>query len=285
MQILTKAAELAELPADRRRGAVFTMGALHAGHAALMHHCRGLIGDDGLLVVTIFVNPTQFNDPKDLERYPRTLDADLEICAAAGVDVVFAPTVQEMYPADVELPQFSAGELGRRLEGASRPGHFDAVATVVHRLISLTAPAVTCFGEKDYQQLVVVRKLVAAAGLPVEVVGVPTVRESDGLALSSRNRLLSPAGRAVAPVLQRALLAVADELRHGHDVAAATSAGQSIIASEPTVTLDYLVVADESLNTSAMQELADGLNGRVLLAAYIDGVRLIDNVPVKLVVE
>lgn len=285
MRVLTTAAELSLLPREPRRGAVFTMGALHAGHTALMHRCRDLIGVDGLLIVTIFVNPTQFNDPQDLERYPRTLDADLQICEQAGVDVVFAPAVTEMYPPGVQLPAFSAGDLGTVLEGASRPGHFDAVATVVHRLISLTQPDVTCFGEKDFQQLAVVRRMAGAAGLDCEIVGVPTSREPDGLALSSRNRLLTPAGRAAAPVLQRALLAVADRLRRGSDVAAAVSDARSIIASEPGVTLDYLVVTDESLNTSVMPTAGTPWTGRTLLAAYIDGVRLIDNVPLEVLAQ
>lgn len=281
MQVLTTAAELATLPPERRRGAVFTMGALHAGHVALMQQCRSLIGDSGLLVVTIFVNPTQFNDPRDLERYPRTLAADLQVCEAAGVDVVFAPTVEQMYPPAGNLPKYSAGVLGTILEGASRPGHFDAVATVVHRLITLTGPQVTCFGEKDYQQLAVVRQMAAAAKLSVDIVGVQTVREPDGLALSSRNRLLSPAGRETAPVLQRALLAVAAQLREHRDVTAALALGRSIIATEPSVTLDYFVVTDSSLNTLTVPTIATNFVGRALLAAYIDGVRLIDNVPVE----
>ena len=178
MRILTTVAEMAALEHGSSRGAVFTMGALHAGHVELMRRCRELIGPDGSLIVTVFVNPTQFGDPKDLENYPRTLEADSALCEAAGVDVLFAPTVQEMYPPGVPLPQFSAGWLGSVLEGRSRPGHFDAVASVVHRLLSITQADVTCFGEKDYQQLAVIRQMARDLDLPVEIVGAPTMREA-----------------------------------------------------------------------------------------------------------
>ena len=241
MRVLTTVAEMNALERGSRRGAVLTMGALHAGHGELMRRSRELIGPDGLLIVTVFVNPTQFGDPKDLENYPRTLEADSALCEAAGVDVLFAPTVQEMYPPGVPLPQFSAGWLGSVLEGRSRPGHFDAVASVVHRLLSITQADVTCFGEKDYQQLVVVRQMVHEAGLNVEVVGVPTVRDDDGLALSSRNIRLSAAARSVAVVIPRALMAVAESAAATGNADEALAAGNAILARQPLLQIDYLV--------------------------------------------
>ena len=281
MKVIEAVSGLAALGHRQRRGVVFTMGALHAGHAELMRACRELIGPDSLLLVTIFVNPTQFNDPRDLERYPRTPDADLAVCEAAGVDVVFMPSVEEMYPPGVDLPRPGAGALGGVLEGASRPGHFDGVAQVVHRLISVTEPDVTCFGEKDYQQLAVVRGMAAASGFDCEIVGVPTVREADGLALSSRNALLSPAARALAPKLHQSLQLVAAELRGGASVEAAVAAGRLVIESEPAFELDYLVVTDSQLNTPPVLNAGHDWQGRVLVAARLDGVRLIDNLPVE----
>lgn len=281
MRIMTTVAELNALGHDLRRGAVFTMGALHAGHAALMAECRERIGADGLLIVTIFVNPTQFGDPKDLERYPRTPEADLALCEAAGVDVVFMPSVEEMYPVGVELFQPEVGELDHLLEGAARPGHFSAVARVVHRLISVTAPDLTCFGEKDFQQLVVVRRLVSDSGLNCEVIGVPTIREADGLALSSRNRLLSAAARSKAPLLHNALERVAALLLAGESAESALAGGRSVIDAEPAFELDYLVLADTELNTSHMPKSGTAWHGRALVAARIDGIRLIDNISVE----
>ena len=187
-------------------GLIPTMGALHGGHAALVRRARA---ENDVVAVSIFVNPLQFGDPADLEHYPRTLDADLDLLAAAGADVVFAPDVQEMYPGypDAPIVTVSAGRMGEVLEGASRPGHFDGVLTVVLKLLHLTRPDVAVFGSKDAQQLMAVRRMVRDLCLGIEVVGVETVREPDGLALSSRNRYLTPFDREVALVLQKALTA------------------------------------------------------------------------------
>jgi pantoate--beta-alanine ligase len=251
------------------------MGALHDGHAQLMRECRSLIGEDGLLVVSIFVNPTQFSDPSDLEKYPRTLEADLDLCSRNSVDVVFAPSVEEMTPENLDLPQFSAGALGLTLEGESRPGHFDAVATVVHRLISITEPDVSCFGEKDYQQVAVVRQMIAEAKLDVEIVGVPTVRESDGLAMSSRNVRLSTAERTIASVIPRSLEAC--RLAAIHGVEAAVAAGLEVLATEPAVSVDYFAIRATDLGEPpAMGE------ARALVAVNLGSVRLIDNGPIVL---
>ncbi|MGP4109916.1 pantoate--beta-alanine ligase [Streptomyces sp. 4N509B] len=195
-----------------RRAVVMTMGALHEGHATLVRAARRLLGPDGLLVVTVYVNPLQFGAGEDLDRYPRTLDADVTVAAAAGADLVFAPTDAVVYPGGEPRVRIDAGPVGELLEGASRPGHFGGVLTVVAKLLHLTRPDVACFGEKDAQQLALIRRMVADLNFPVEVVGVPTVREEDGLALSSRNRYLSRRERTTALALSRALFAARDRL-------------------------------------------------------------------------
>jgi pantoate--beta-alanine ligase len=198
-----------------RRAVVMTMGALHEGHAANIRTARRRLGPDGQLVVTVYVNPLQFGQGEDLDRYPRTLDADVALAEAAdaGGDVlVFAPTDDEVYPGGEPLVRVSAGPMAERLEGASRPGHFDGVLTVVAKLLHLTRPDLACFGEKDAQQLALIRRMVTDLNFPVEIVPVPTVREEDGLALSSRNRYLSRRERATALALSRALFAAHDRL-------------------------------------------------------------------------
>ncbi|MFC9913699.1 pantoate--beta-alanine ligase [Streptomyces sp. NPDC059862] len=193
-----------------RTAVVMTMGALHDGHAALVRTAREHVGRDGFVVVTVFVNPLQFGKGEDLDRYPRTLEADLKVAEQAGADVVFAPAVEEVYPGGEPQVRISAGPMGERLEGASRPGHFDGMLTVVAKLLHLTRPDVAFFGQKDAQQLALIRRMVRDLNFGVEIVGVPTVREDDGLALSSRNRYLSPQERRTALALSRALFAGRD---------------------------------------------------------------------------
>ncbi|MFI2739149.1 pantoate--beta-alanine ligase [Streptomyces sp. NPDC018711] len=191
---------------------VMTMGALHEGHATLIRAARERVGDKGFVVVTVFVNPLQFGAGEDLDRYPRTLDADLELALDAGASVVFAPSVEEVYPGGEPQVRITAGPMGERLEGASRPGHFDGVLTVVAKLLHLTAPDLAFFGQKDAQQLALIRRMVEDLNFPVEIVGVETVRETDGLALSSRNRYLSAGERRTALALSRALFAARERL-------------------------------------------------------------------------
>ncbi|MEV6589991.1 pantoate--beta-alanine ligase [Streptomyces acidicola] len=193
-----------------RRAVVMTMGALHEGHATLIRAAREIAGRDGEVVVTVFVNPLQFGAGEDLDRYPRTLDADLKIAEQAGADVVFAPFADEVYPGGEPQVRISAGPMGERLEGVSRPGHFDGVLTVVAKLLHLTRPDVALYGQKDAQQLALIRRMVRDLNFGVEIVGVPTVREEDGLALSSRNRYLSAAERRTALALSQALFAGRD---------------------------------------------------------------------------
>ncbi|MEU6320493.1 pantoate--beta-alanine ligase [Streptomyces sp. NPDC047009] len=196
--------------APGRTAVVMTMGALHEGHASLIRAARRHVGGKGFVIVTVFVNPLQFGKGEDLERYPRTLDADLKVAEQAGADAVFAPSVDEVYPGGEPQVRMSAGAMGERLEGASRPGHFDGMLTVVAKLLHLTRPDVALFGQKDAQQLALIRRMVRDLNFGVDIVGVPTVREPDGLALSSRNRYLSPAERYTALALSRALFAGRD---------------------------------------------------------------------------
>ncbi len=249
-----------------------TMGALHAGHARLLDDARRR-GE--LLIASIFVNPLQFAPGEDLDRYPRTLDSDVAVCAEHDVDVVFAPAVDEVYPGGPAEVVIEPGPLGIVLEGASRPGHFRGVLTVVAKLFGLVEPDVAVFGEKDYQQLVLIRRMVDDLCMPVEVVGSETVREDDGLALSSRNRFLSGSERADALTLSRALLAGQAAQAGGADVVRREA--QDVLAAATALDLDYLAVTDEALGP----EPADG-PARLLVAARVGATRLIDNVSLRL---
>ncbi|MGW3110426.1 pantoate--beta-alanine ligase [Streptomyces sp. NPDC001091] len=208
--LLSTADELHARVRHGRRAVVMTMGALHEGHATLIRAAREIAGADGEVVVTVFVNPLQFGAGEDLDRYPRTLDADIALAGRAGADAVFAPAVDEVYPGGEPQVRITAGPMGGRLEGATRPGHFDGMLTVVAKLLHLTRPDVALFGQKDAQQLALIRRMVRDLNFGVDIVGVPTVREEDGLALSSRNRYLAPEERATALALSRALFAGRD---------------------------------------------------------------------------
>jgi pantoate--beta-alanine ligase len=262
--------------AGRRVGFVPTMGALHEGHASLMRTAREQVGD-GPLVVSIFVNPLQFGAGEDLDRYPRTLDADLEICAREGVDIVFAPSVDEVYPGGDPQVMIRAGALGKQLEGKSRPGHFRGVLTVVAKLFGLVRPDVAVFGQKDYQQLTLVRRMALDLNMGVEVVGAETVREPDGLALSSRNRYLDPEQRIAATALSRALRAAQENAGYGVDVALDEARTE---LREHLVDLDYLVITDPDLG-SLPADVPPGTVGRILVAARVGTTRLIDNMELR----
>lgn len=258
--------------ADQDSAVVMTMGALHAGHVALVRKARELVGMDGLVTVTIFVNPLQFGPGEDFERYPRTIDADLEVCRAEGVDVVFAPDRAELYPGGDPQVTIDPGPLGTELEGAVRPTHFAGVLTVVAKMLNLIVPTYAVFGEKDYQQLTLIRQMVADLEMPYEIVGVPTVREPDGLALASRNRFLSEAEHKQALALSRALDAGAAAASRGPEAAVAAAR-----AAAGDVGLDYLELRDPALGAPPASGPA-----RLLIAARIGSTRLIDNRPVEL---
>jgi pantoate--beta-alanine ligase len=262
--------------AGRAVGLVPTMGALHDGHTSLMNRARA---ECDVVAVSIFVNPLQFGDPEDMARYPRTLERDLVVCAEAGVDVVFVPSVAEMYPSWPDAPATTVTVRGvsEHWEGASRPGHFDGVATVVAKLFTIAGPCRAYFGLKDFQQLAVVRRMARELTLPVEVVGCPIVREADGLALSSRNVRLSAPERRAATVLARALATGRAVLADGERSGAAVSrAIRAVVAAEPLVALDYAVV----VGAGTLEEVAtvtDLGSLRLLIAAQVGPVRLIDN--------
>ncbi|MDH2326516.1 pantoate--beta-alanine ligase [Cereibacter sp. SYSU M97828] len=256
--ILRRGSDLRETVAGWRPatvGVVPTMGALHDGHLSLV---RAAKAECDRVIVTIFVNPTQFNNPDDLAKYPRTEESDAALLAAEGVDAIFAPLPEEVYP-DGFATTVSVSGVSEPLEGAHRPGHFDGVATVVTKLFGMTRADRAYFGEKDWQQLQVVRRLVADLNLPVIIVGCPTLREADGLAMSSRNARLSPDARAKAPALYRAM-----QVARTGDLDRA----RAEILAAGFESIDYLEIAD--------------LGGvrRVLVAATLDGVRLIDNMAV-----
>jgi pantoate--beta-alanine ligase len=278
--------ELADaLAAQRREGAtvgvVTTMGALHEGHASLFRTARERVGD-GPVVATIFVNPLQFGAGEDLDRYPRTFEADLEMCAREGVDLVFAPTVEDVYPDGDPVVTVEPGPLGAELEGASRPGHFRGVLTVVAKLFGLVRPAVAVFGEKDYQQLVLVRRMSRDLCLGVDVVGAETVREPDGLAMSSRNRYLSPEDRKRAAVLSRALRAAQERAAYG--LPAARWAAMRVLDDVPEseLALDYLTIRSPELDEVGEPHPPEPVPARILIAARVGTTRLIDNLPLAL---
>ncbi|MFY1689368.1 pantoate--beta-alanine ligase [Plantactinospora sp. WMMB782] len=267
------AATLASLPGDL--AVVMTMGALHSGHEALLRAARERAGT---VLATIFVNPLQFGPNEDFDRYPRTFEADLAICRAAGVRYVFAPSREELYPDGEPMVRVDPGSLGEELEGASRPGFFTGVLTVVAKLLNLLRPDVAIFGEKDYQQLTLVRRMVRDLELDVEIVGVPTVREPDGLALSSRNRYLSAQERTAALRLSAALRAGADAAGAGRGADAALAAAYRAFGEGTTgAKLDYLVLTAPDLGPAPVTGPA-----RMLVAAWVGSTRLIDNMPVEL---
>ena len=274
MHVLRTRADLraALATAPRPIGLVPTMGWLHAGHVSLVERARA---DSATVVASIFVNPRQFGQREDFAKYPRNEARDVATCEAAGVDIVFAPDVDEVYPPGFDTV-VSVGAIAAPLEGAARPGHFDGVATVVAILFALVGAERAYFGAKDYQQVQVIRRMALDLALPTEVVTMPTVREGDGVALSSRNARLSPEGRAAAPVIHRALQAGASLVEGGErDASVVREAVARELGTEPRATPEYVSVADPE----TLAEL-DRLDGRALLslAAFIDGVRLIDNV-------
>jgi pantoate--beta-alanine ligase len=258
---------------SRDVGAVMTMGALHEGHARLIHAARERHDH---VVVTIFLNPLQFGPKEDLSRYPRTFDQDMEICTASGVDIVFAPTPDVVYPDGDPGVRVSAGPLGAILEGAARPGHFDGVLTVVGKLLHLSGARSAYFGQKDAQQLLLIRRMVRDLDFPVDIVSVPTVRESDGLAMSSRNTYLTDSDREVALCLSRALRAGAEAAPFGPS--AVRRAAREVVVEEPLALVDYLVL----VHPDTLADVPEWYRGEALLAiaARIGTTRLIDNTPV-----
>lgn len=285
MRVVHTAAELrglASRPGRRSgdrpsRAVVMTMGALHEGHLALVRAARAAADE---LVVTIFVNPLQFDDDGDLHRYPRTLEADCALLEPLGVDVVFAPDVAEVYAGGPPVVTVSAGVIGQVFEGAHRPGHFDGVLTVVAKLFNLTQPDVAFFGQKDAQQIIAIRTMVRDLSIPARVVAVPTVRAADGLALSSRNVFLSDKDRTRALVLSRALVA-ADACAHrGAPLSEVLELGRATLAEVPHVEVDYF----DALDPVTAQAVGEDYRGEAVIAvaARVGSTRLIDNVVTRI---
>jgi pantoate--beta-alanine ligase len=264
--------------AGERLALVPTMGALHEGHASLLRVARDRVGG-GPVVASIFVNPLQFGAGEDLDRYPRTLEADLKICEREGVDIVFAPEIEEVYPGGAVTGAsvtIEPGELATILEGRTRPGHFRGVLMVVAKLFGLVRPDVAVFGQKDYQQLVLIRRMVADLCLGVQIVGGETERERDGLALSSRNAYLDDEQRRDAAVLHRTLRAAQRAATHG--LPAAFDAARAELRLSTQVDLDYLEITTPDLG--ALPEVPPpGTEARILIAARVGTTRLIDNLP------
>ncbi|WP_326797407.1 pantoate--beta-alanine ligase [Streptomyces sp. NBC_01808] len=290
-------------PERPARAVVMTMGALHEGHAALVRAARAEVGPHGQVVVTVFVNPLQFGPGEDLDRYPRTLDADVLLAGKEGADVVYAPSADEVYPGGEPQVRVSAGPMGERLEGAFRPGHFDGVLTVVAKLLHLTRPDMALYGQKDAQQLALITRMVRDLNFPVRILGVPTVREPDGLALSSRNVYLSAPERRTALALSRALFAARAAAGAAGTPSEALTAAQSVLhdagALTPPLELDYAALVDPADFTPVTDAMArtpqdpdgtpqkpdgtplkDGTAHETVLAvaARVGATRLIDNV-------
>ena len=257
--------------AGRRIAFVPTMGALHAGHAALVRAARRA---SGFVVVSVFVNPTQFGPKEDFARYPRTLPADQKLCTEAGAHLIFAPSPKEMYPEGFST-WVEVKELDRELDGPARPGHFRGVCTVVAKLFHLLSPDAAVFGEKDFQQLAIIRRMVRDLNFPIEIIGAPTVREADGLACSSRNRYLSPSERQQAPVLQRGLQEARRLVAQGErSPEAVLAAARRVIEAAPLARIDYL----EIVNAGTLQTVTEtGNDSVIVVAAFFGQTRLIDN--------
>jgi pantoate--beta-alanine ligase len=276
-QVLRTRAELrvALADVDRPLGLVPTMGWLHEGHRSLMQRARA---DNATTIASIFVNPRQFNEAADYQRYPRNEARDLAICEQEGLDLVFAPGVEEIYPPGFDTT-VSVGAVARPLEGAARPGHFDGVATVVAILFDLLGPERAYFGQKDAQQVMVIRQMAQDLAIPTEVIACPTVREPDGLALSSRNVHLSSEERAAAPVLRRALLAARDRWESGERSGdGLRDAMWEILAAEPLAIPAYVSVAD-GRTLDELDRVVDGAPALLSLAVRFGSTRLIDNEP------
>lgn len=259
---------------------VFTMGALHSGHAKLIEVAKEYVAQNlngqGKVVVSIFVNPTQFNSPADLSNYPRTLDADLVICDAAGADAVFIPTASEMYPAGETKIGLTHYQVGNDLEGASRPGHFEGMLTVVTKLLNITKPIATFFGEKDFQQLVLVKQLVSDLNMEINVIGVPTVRDQDGFALSSRNKRLSQTQRELASQIPATLTLLKRSISEGHELTSAINIATEYLTNFPEIKIDYLELRNQQLGKPSNTDSV-----RALIAVQIGEIRLIDNMTVR----
>jgi pantoate--beta-alanine ligase len=253
-------------------GFVPTMGALHEGHLELMRRAKS---ENDLLAVSVFVNPIQFNNPDDLKKYPRDLDRDRALLEQVHCDVLFAPEAEEMYPGEV-TKQFDFGPLERVMEGAFRPGHFNGVGVVVEKLFDIIKPDSAYFGEKDFQQLAIIRRLVEIEDIPVKIVPCPTIREEDGLAMSSRNTRLTEEERAIAPLIHKTLVEVKEKTRH-YTPDELRLMVKNIFTDQPEFSLEYFEMADDR-NLQPVSNWTDNQGVVAFIAAHLGKVRLIDNI-------
>ena len=267
---------LAEKCSPKKRVLVATMGSLHEGHLALIHRARQIAGTEGVVILSLFVNPTQFDQADDLRHYPRALEQDLALCKKHGVDIVFAPESGDIYHSDHSVT-VTESSLSQRLCGASRPGHFDGVCTVVLKLFNLTQPDIAIFGKKDYQQLAIIRRMVRDLNIPISIEGLETVREQSGLALSSRNQRLSQQQRSDAQRIRRALLAAQTAHQQGEKSAQSllNIVSDIIESSELDVEIDYLELLDQD-NLQPIETLSSP--SIIATAVFYGPVRLIDNI-------
>jgi pantoate--beta-alanine ligase len=278
MQIITDPAEMQAIAEKLRLqhqfiGVVMTMGALHEGHLSLVKMAKERAGT---VIMTIFVNPTQFGPDEDFDRYPRPFEKDAALARSAGVDYLFAPTAEQMYPQEF-MTKIDPGPMATRFEGASRPGHFSGVATVVVKLLGITRPHIAIFGEKDAQQLSVIRRVVTDLNIGTKIVGAPITRESDGLATSSRNIYLSSEERRQAAILYRAIRHANKELSNGRkNLEAIAGEAETLVRSEPDAVPDYLCFVDDDTFEPAGEALP-GRAYRLIMAVHIGKTRLIDN--------
>ena len=257
--------------------AILTMGALHAGHAELVSYAKSQMPPGTRVIVTIFVNPTQFNNAADLEKYPRSLEGDLAVLRSVGADTVFVPDVAQIYPTGLQVnPPMEPGAIGEILEGNARPGHFRGMLTVVHRLFEITQADYSFFGEKDFQQLALVQAMVAKLAMPVKIFGVPTVRDDSGLALSSRNRRLNNSGAELAKHIPAAMNLMAQAFLAGKGTSECEQLGRNYLVSQGVADIEYLEI--RSTDLISQPTTADA---RVFIAVVIEDVRLIDNLEIS----
>jgi len=279
MKIITTASEMMEFAtAKRAKGATIgfvpTMGALHQGHASLMSMAKR---DNGIVVVSVFVNPTQFNQATDLEKYPRTFDSDKSLLERESIDVMFFPNVSEVYP-ESKTTSYEMGGLDKGMEGANRPGHFNGVVQVVSRLFDLTKPSKAYFGEKDFQQLAIIKHMTHKLGYSINIIGCPTLREDDGLAMSSRNIRLTTQGRISANQISTVLVLAKTHLSQGNTLAETIKKVKDRLSARAEIKLEYF----ELVNPITLKPASDDdLAIQACTAAWVDGVRLIDNMRVK----
>lgn len=279
MRIITTASEMTEFVTIQKNngstiGFVPTMGALHEGHSSLI---RAAKKDNDTVVVSVFVNPTQFNQASDLASYPRTFDADQVILENECVDVMFFPSVNEVYPNSTK-PTYDMDRLDQGMEGPNRPGHFNGVVQVVTRFFDLITPTSAYFGEKDFQQLAIIKYMIRKLGYTTTIIGCPTLREKNGLAMSSRNTRLTPEGKATASQISKALIKIKTSLINGAAIGDAVKIGIDKLTKNPAITLEYI----EAVNSLTLKPATnEDSEIQVCIAAWIDGVRLIDNMRVK----